>query len=247
MKNYLSGWFNEADAPVAMLNDTAVRIRAGILMFIPLFMAYTLLNAVNGSPWVVTGNSIVDTYEMDFSGRILYQVEAVRRTYEYSLQTKLLLYGLFEMIAGMFRVTAILSPTIWFAKTWAKFRPADWRPLLPKRFAWTFGAIMVSICLVFFNPDTFATWINTLTGSEILPTTRNYMPGWIPNVLVIICVSFMWMEAVLGICAGCLLYSGAVKLGLAKEVCVACNSLNFTPATSIDNELRTEEVQNKSQ
>lgn len=53
------------------------------------------------------------------------------------------------------------------------------------------------------------------------------MPGWIPNALVIICVSFMWMEAILGICAGCVLYSVAVKLGWVKEPCVACNDLSF--------------------
>ncbi|MBI3713592.1 MAG: DUF4395 family protein [Burkholderiales bacterium] len=227
MKNWLNGWQKEADAPIAMLNDTAVRIRAGILMAIPLFMAYTLLHTTNGSPWVVTGNLITDTYETDFSGRILYQVEAVRRTYEYSLQTNLLLYALFEMLAGMFRWSSIISPTIWIAKTLARRRAAEWKPLTPKRFAWTFGAVMIMTCLIFFNPDTFATWINTIARTELLPTTRNYMPGWIPNALVIICVSFMWMEAILGICAGCVLYSVAVKLGWVKEPCVACNDLSF--------------------
>lgn len=226
-KNWLSGWQQEADAPIAMINDTAVRIRAGILIAIPLFMAYTLLQARFGSAWDITGNLITDTYETDFSGRILYQVEAVRKTYEYSLQTNLLLYGLFEMIAGMFRWTAVLSPTIWFAKTWARWRPTVWKPLAPKRVAWTFGASMIITCLVFFNPDTVATWVNSIAGSELLPTTRNYMPGWIPNALVLICVGFMWMEAILGICAGCLLYSTAVKLGWVEEPCEACNSLDF--------------------
>lgn len=226
-KNWLNGWQKEADAPIAMLNDTAVRIRAGILMTIPLFMAYTLLHTTNGSPWVVTGNLITDTYETDFNGRILYQVEAVRRTYEYSLQTNLLLFALFEMLAGMFRWSSVISPTIWIAKTFARRRAPEWKPLAPKRFAWTFGAVMIITCLIFFNPDTFANWINTIATTELLPTTRNYMPGWIPNTLVIICVSFMWMEAILGICAGCILYSAAVKLGLVKEPCVACNDLSF--------------------
>lgn len=227
-KNYLHGWLQEPGTALPMINDTAVRIRAGFLIAIPLFMAYTLLTTVYGSSWVVTGNAVVDTFDTDMQGRILYQVEAVRRTYEYSLQTTMLWYALFEMLVGMSERAAILSPTIWIAHFLSRRHAAVWKPLAPKRFAWTFGATMVSMCLIFFNPDTFAEWVNTISRSALLPTTYNYMPGWIPNVLVFICVGFMWMEAILGICAGCLLHAGAVKLGWVADPCVACNQLDFS-------------------
>lgn len=231
-KNYQNGWLREPGAMLPMINDTAVRIRAGFLIAIPLFMAYTLLSSVYGSVWVVTGNAVVDTFDTDMQGRILYQVEAVRRTYEYSLQTKMLWYALFEMLAGMSERTAILSPTIWIAHFFSKRHAPVWKPLMPKRFAWAFGATMVSLCLIFFNPDTFAEWINAITRTGLMPTTYNYMPGWTPNVLVILCVGFMWMEAVLGICAGCLLHAGAVKLGWVADPCVACNQLDFSQAAN---------------
>lgn len=228
MTRCTSGWLRDPEDSVLMINDVAVRIRAGILLFIPLFMAYTLLHTMNGSPWVVTGTQITDTFDTDAQGRILYQVEAIRRTYEYSLQTKLLWFALFEMFAGMFIWTSLISPTIWVAKALANFRPVEWKPLAPKRFAWTFGAVMVAICLIFFNPDSFASWVNYLTRSDLVPTTYNYMPGWIPNLLVTVCVGFMWMEAVLGVCAGCFLYRIAVKLGWVNEPCDACSKYGQT-------------------
>lgn len=233
-KNWLSGWLKEANSEVPMINDTAVRIRAGIMLAIPLFMGFTLFQAIYGSSWVVTGNSVIDTYETDMSGRILYQVEAIRQTYDYSLQTIILFYGLFEMLVGMSTRTAILSPTIWISKFLARYRAPDWKLLAPKRFAWSFGAFMISICLVFFNPDTFAEWVNFVARTDVLPTTVNYMPSWIPNVLVITCISFMWMEAVLGFCAGCALYKVAVKLGWVVEPCEACNALDFRSSKSSD-------------
>ncbi|MFZ6819264.1 DUF4395 family protein [Undibacterium sp. Ji22W] len=232
VKNYLHGWLRESGATQPMINDTAVRIRAGFLIAIPLFMAYTLLTAVYGSSWVVTGNAILDTYETDMQGRILYQVEAIRRTFDYSLQSKLLLYALFEMLAGMSERTAIFSPTIWIAHFFSRRHAPVWKPLAPKRFAWAFGATMVTTCLIFFNPDTVAEWINALSRHPLLPTTINYMPRWIPNVLVVLCVGFMWMEAVLGICAGCLLHAGAVRLGWVDEPCEACQQLDFSQANN---------------
>ncbi len=230
----LSGWLFDPLAPQALINDTAVRIRAGLLLLLPLFMAYTLLHTLQGSAWIVTGRSIVDTFETDAHGRILYQVEAVRRTYDYALQTAWLGYGLFEMLAGMFAVTARLSPTIQLARRLALYRAPLWKPLAPKRFAWSFGACMVALCLVFFNPDSVARAVNMLTASALLPTSHNFLPGWLPMVLVTICVSFMWMEAVLGLCAGCLLYQGFVWLGWIAQPCASCEQWRPGPAPPAD-------------
>ena len=144
-------WFRSRDDVTPFINDTAVRIRAGIMLAIPIFMAFTLWDIVFGSRWIVTGEVIKDTFELDFDNRILYMVEAVRRTYDYTVQTWLLFYALFEMLAGMSVKTAYLSPTIWLSTLLARKARPLWKPLAPKRFAWTIGASMISVCLVFFH------------------------------------------------------------------------------------------------
>lgn len=220
-------WFRDIKEDPQWINDTAVRIRAGMLLVIPLYMGLTLYDVAFTSHWEVTGNYIKDTYELDFDDRILYHVEAVRRVYDYSVQTWVLLYALFEMIAGMFATTARLSPTIWLATLLARNHRPYWKPLVPKRFAWTIGASLISVCLVFFNPDTFAGWVNAVWGGELLPETRNYMPAWVPMTMIWVCLGFMWLEAVLGFCAGCKVHALLVWMGLLKDECEACNNLSW--------------------
>ena len=220
-------WFLDPRAEQPYINDIAVRIRAGLLLAIPLYMGFTLYEAVYGSHWIVTGNSVRDTFDTDFDGHILYSVEAIRRTLDYSKQTWVLMYALFEMLAGMSVITSRLSPTVLISSFLAKTHEPVWKPLTPKRFAWSIGATFISVCLVFFNPEVFAGFVNWVAHSAVLTTTSNYMPKWIPLVLVWVCVGFMWMEAVLGFCVGCKVHSLGVKMGLLKEECEACNNLSF--------------------
>jgi len=209
-----------------------VRIRAGLLLAIPIYMAFTLFDAIFGSDWVITGAVITDTLETDFDGHILYNVEAIKRTFDYSTQTLVLLYALFEMISGMFVSTSRLSPTILLSSFLAKNLRPVWKPLLPKRFAWSIGASFIITCLIFFNPEIFAGWVNAVAGSETLPETYNYMPSWIPLVMVWVCFGFMWMETVLGFCAGCKVHSLLVWMGVLKEECEACNNLDWGDAAN---------------
>ncbi len=222
-------WFLDPRDDTLYINDVAVRIRAGLLLVIPLYMSFTLFNAIYGSHWVVTGNAIKDTFDTDFDGHILYSVEAIRRTLDYSKQTLVLIYALFEMLAGMFVVTSRLSPTVLISTLLAKGHEPVWKPLTPKRFAWSIGASFIAVCLVFFNPEVFAGWVNWVFRQEVLPTTQNYMPRWIPLVLVWVCFGFMWMETVLGFCVGCKVHSLLVKIGVMNEACEACDNLNFKP------------------
>lgn len=221
-------WFRHPDDLSPYINETAVRIRAGIMLVIPIFMAFTLVDIVFGTRWVVTGNVIRDTFDTDFDGRILYMVEAVRRTYEYSVQTGVLLYALFEMLAGMTKVTAYLSPTIWLSTLLARHHRPVWKPLAPKRFAWAIGASMICLCLVFFHPEQFAGAVNALTRHELLPTTEQFLPRWLPLVMVWLCLGFMWLEAILGFCVGCKIHALLVRMGVFQEECEACNNLDFS-------------------
>lgn len=220
-------WFRDPNEATPYINDVAVRIRAGFLLAIPLYMGLTLFDVVYGSSWVITGTNIMDTGDTDWDGRIIYQVEALRRVYEYPMQTAVLWYALFEMLAGMFVFTSRFSPTILISSFLARHRTPEWKPLTPKRFAWSLGATFIVFCLVFFNPDTFANWVNGALGSELLPTTYNYLPLWVPIYLVWICLGFMWLEAILGFCVGCKIHALLVKMGILKEECEACNNLDW--------------------
>lgn len=219
-------WFRDPNEETIFINETAVQIRAGFLIAIPLYMAYTLYDVVFGAHWIVPDTAMIsDTGDLDFDGRIIYTVEALRRTYDYTIQSWVLIYALFEMFAGMFVTTSRLSPTIWIASLLAQHRPVIYKPLKPKRMAWAIGASMIVACLIFFNPDTFANWMNKLFGLSIV-TDAQVMPIWIP-MLVFVCLGFMWMEAILGFCAGCALHALLVKIGIFKEECVDCNNIDW--------------------
>ena len=220
-------WFRDPKESSIYINDVSVRIRAGLLLAIPLYMGLSLFDVIYTSKWIVDGNTAVDTYDTDWEDRIIYAVQATKRTYEYSVQTTVLFYALFEMIAGMFVFTSRLSPTILISSYLSKNTPPVWKPLAPKRFAWSLGASFIIACILFFNPDTFADWVNNLFSSELLPTDRNYMPTWIPMYLVWICLGLMWLEAVLGFCLGCKIHALLARIGIFKEECEACNNLDW--------------------
>ncbi len=220
-------WFRDPKEPEIYINDVVMRMRAGILLIIPLYMGLTLFDVVYTSSWVVDGNTAVDTYDTDWESRIIYAVEATKRTYEYSTQTLILFYALFEMIAGMFVFTARFSPTIWLCTFLARNTPPVWKPLAPKRFAWTLGASFITFCILFFNPEVFAGWVNTLFNQPLLPETENYIPSGIAVNLVWVCIAFMWLEAVFGYCVGCQVHALLVKLGIFKEPCEACNNIDW--------------------
>jgi len=220
-------WYRDTKESDIYINEVAVRIRAGMLLVIPLFMGLSLYDVVYTSKWVVDGNTAVDTYETNWDEHIIYTVEATKRTYDYTIQTLVLFYALFEMIAGMFIVTSRLSPTILISSFLSRKNTPVWKPLVPKRFAWSLGSSFIIACILFFNPDEFAVWLNNVFNRELLPTTVNYMPNWIPMYLIWICLGFMWLEAVLGFCVGCKLHSLLVKIGLIEEACDAYNNIDW--------------------
>jgi len=220
-------WFRDPNESAIYINEVAMRMRAGMLLFIPLYMGLTLFDVVYTSSWIVDGNTAVDTYDTDWDGNIIYTVEAVKRTYEYPVQTMLLFYGLFEMIAGMFVFTARFSPTIILSTYLARNTAPVWKPLVPKRFAWTIGASLITVCILFFNPDTFASWLNGVWGSQLLSETENFIPYWLPVNLVWVCIAFMWLEAIFGYCVGCKVHALLVWIGVIKEACHDCNNIDW--------------------
>ena len=220
-------WFRDPAESPSYINEVAVRIRAGILLMIPLYMTLTLIDAIWGTRWIVDGNSLTDTFDTDWDGHTIYAAQVIKRTWEYSVQTWVLFYALFEMLVGMSVISSRFSPTILIATFLARKTPPVWKPLAPKRFAWSIGATLIAVCLVFFNPVPVAEFVNKLAGHTILPETVSFMPYWIPLILVWVCLGFMWMETVLGFCVGCKVHALFVKLGILKEECEACNNIDW--------------------
>lgn len=128
-------WFRYPKENNLYINDAAVRVRAGMLLIIPVYMLYTLIDANYGSQWIVNGNTAVDTYDIDWENNIIYQVEAIKRYYGYSIQTWVLIYAFAEMLMGMFVTTSRFSPTILLASLLTMHKKPIWKPLVPKRFA----------------------------------------------------------------------------------------------------------------
>ena len=79
---------------------------------------------------------------------------------------------------------------------------------VPKRFAAAIGAVLTIAAT--------ALWIVSLaTGSATAL-------GWVVGIAVVMVV-FPALEAILGICVGCLVFSGLMRIGVVpEEVCIDC-------------------------
>ncbi len=103
-------------------------------------------------------------------------------------------YVIFDMvITALFGLTP-LSPTgmIGTALT-MKARP-EWRPVKPKRFAWSLGAALGLTCFTFWWLGFSTVWLLAVLGA---------------------CFALTWLEAVLGFCVGCWMHG----LFFGCEVC----------------------------
>ena len=102
-------------------------------------------------------------------------------------------FVIFDMVAGAtFGLTPFSPAGIFGTVITRNIRPV-WKPIKPKRFAWTLGATLGVCCLTF--------WVL----------------GWQSWIIAVLSICFLltWLEAVLGFCVGCWMYSLLVKC----EVC----------------------------
>ena len=83
-----------------------------------------------------------------------------------------------------------------------RHRQPDWVSSSPKRFAWTLGV--------------------AISGATAIITNIN-ITGVLPRTLCLICITLMWLEAVLGLCLGCQIYAFAVRRGwIARDDDMVC-------------------------
>ena len=89
------------------------------------------------------------------------------------------------------------SPIGQLAKLLTWRQPPHWVSAKPKRFAWSLGLVMSLAMAVITNAD---------------------IRGTLPLTICLICMTLMWLEAVLGLCLGCEIYSAMVRRGwIAKD------------------------------
>ena len=94
-------------------------------------------------------------------------------------------FVIFDMtIAAAFGLTPLSPAGILGTLITTRVKPA-WKPTKPKRFAWTLGATLGICCMTFW-------WFD--------------MYYWVIGVLAV-CFMLTWLEAVLGFCVGCWMYS----------------------------------------
>ena len=132
----------------------------------------------------------------------------------------------FFFVDFLLRVTVGLehSPTGVVAGWLTRRRTPQWVSAKPKRFAWTLGVVM---------------------AGAMTAITNDGIHGTLPRTICLICLTLMWLEAVLGLCLGCELYSLMVRHGwraqdAGYEICPdgVCNveagarrgSAGFSPA-----------------
>ncbi|MWV25132.1 DUF4395 domain-containing protein [Methylobacterium sp. 2A] len=124
-------------------------------------------------------------------------------------------------IEFLIRITAGLtySPIGVLAGWITQRQPPHWVSAKPKRFAWTLGLLM-SLAMVII--------------------TNSGIRGVLPLTICLICLSLMWLEAVLGLCLGCEFHRVMVRRGWATrdktiEVCAhgACATESANARTSL--------------
>ncbi|USH04768.1 DUF4395 domain-containing protein [Grimontia kaedaensis] len=95
-------------------------------------------------------------------------------------------YVIFDMLmAAIFGLTP-LSPSGLLGTAMTMRTKAIWKPIKPKRFAWSLGAIMGITCLTFRLLEMPDIWLFAVLG---------------------ICFMLTWLEAVLGFCVGCWMHA----------------------------------------
>jgi hypothetical protein len=116
-----------------------------------------------------------------------------------------------KAVSTLFAIDFLLRVTVGLERSpsgvaagWIARRPTpQWVSAKPKNFAWTMGLAM-------------AVTMAVITNSGV--------HGAVPRTVCLLCLTLMWMEAVLGLCVGCEIYGVMVRRGWrapddAFEIC----------------------------
>jgi uncharacterized protein DUF4395 len=89
-----------------------------------------------------------------------------------------------------------LSPLGWLARALVRRQQPHWVSAKPKRFAWTLGLVLALAMAIITNVG---------------------IRGPLPLTICLLCLTLMWLEAVLGLCLGCKIHRLLVDRGWATK------------------------------
>ena len=135
-RSFQKHWFNpesiSANINLAMINERALRARAGLIFLIPVILLF--IRSDHGDH----NELIVDT----ITGTI------VPREYGHTFAHALIFFVMYEMIMPMFISTAHLSTTAVLGTYLTHKQQPIYQPMHPKVFAWSLGLILAILCQI---------------------------------------------------------------------------------------------------
>lgn len=208
-------WFQNSgekdDLGEYYINERAVRARAGILLLISAALLFTRLDHGHHMEMLVVSSGM-DHAAMDHAAMghasdnmVHTSMEIVPREYSHTHVFIMLAFVMYEMIMPMFRKTAKFSLTARVGALMTQSQTPTYIPMRPKVLAWTIGFSMAAVC----------------TALVYAFVTFGFM-SIVPLMLLVVCFSFMWLEATCNICAACILYGWLARAGVLREVCPTC-------------------------
>jgi hypothetical protein len=144
---------------------------------------------------------VFDEHEVRAAAGLTLVFGAVAFVYAYFAKE----YAPIKLVTSLFFIEFLLrvgaglrfSPFGQLAKALTWNQPPHWVSAKPKRFAWSLGLVMSLAMTVITNVN---------------------IRGALPLTICLICLTLMWLEAVLGLCLGCEIHGAMVRRGwLAKD------------------------------
>ena len=134
-KTFQSHWFkfeNDTSAGTILLNERAVRARAGLLFLIPVILLFIRIDHGNHD------QLIVDTINNTI----------IERTYDHAFAYSLIFFVMYEMLVAMFIKTSHFSITSQLGVIFTKKQTPIYQPMRPKIFAWLIGLVLAMLCQI---------------------------------------------------------------------------------------------------
>lgn len=209
-KEFEKRWFQaseaQSDAWEISINERALRARAGLMLLISAILLYTRIDHGHHMEVVFVAQDIHAGMGHGAGHNMATTATTmVPREYSHLHVFALLGFIIYEMIMPMFRATAKFSVTAQLGAWLTRNQTPIYTPMRPKVFAWSIGAAMAVTCF----------------GLVYAFVATGFMSP-LPLILLITCSSFMWLEATAGICAGCVVYSWLVRIGVIRGACESC-------------------------
>jgi hypothetical protein len=159
---------------------------------------------LNGTP-VTAG--VFDEHQVRAAAGLTLVAGAVAFVYAWFAKV----YAPIQVVTALFAVEFALrvvfgighSPFGWLARALVRRRAPEWVSAQPKRFAWTLGLVM---------------------ALAMTAITNGGIRGALPLSICLVCLTLMWLEAVLGLCLGCEIHGALRRRGWvardeAYEIC----------------------------